>query len=171
MKKIISALLVLVMLFGCVLALTSCSKPELDFDKAKANLEAAGYTVVVNDEASQPGVEKMLMASTGDVGYDEGDYIYIYTCDNRKTAKLVCEMYELQKKQGVESLKYLIEYTEHIIKKYGDELSAEDLTEYEEELESYKTGLEDAEKMFVVGRSGKTVWYGTQAAIDATRGK
>ncbi len=63
MKRIISALLVCILMVGCVFALASCGGPNKDPLKAKEALEEAGYTVVFRDTLIPEGVEYTINAS------------------------------------------------------------------------------------------------------------
>ena len=171
MKKIISALLVFVMLVASVFALTSCSKPELNFDKAKANLEAAGYSVTITDDRAElmddyVGAVKALKA------YKSSDeQVIIITFDSSKTAKLYIKEYEMEFDREIEYAEFQIRYYEHMLKTYADELDADDKEDYEEEIDELKKDIEEAKAERVIGRSGKTVWYGTKVACDASKGK
>lgn len=68
MKRIISAILVCVLMMGCVLALVSCGGPKKNPEKAKKALEDAKYTVVLleGDKAGE-GIEAMLTAVSEDM--------------------------------------------------------------------------------------------------------
>ena len=171
MKKIISALLVLVMLIGCALTLTSCAKPELNFEKAKANLEAAGYDVEYSAKAEELksfgclGLVEALEAEN-----DDGEEIVIAKFDKTKTAKLYIKEQEMSKERQIEYIKYEIKAAEHMVKTYKDELSADEIKDYNEKIEEAKEALEAMKEDFIVGRSGKTVWYGTKAAVEASKG-
>jgi hypothetical protein len=72
MKRILAALLAVVMIVGCMLTMTSCSlsifdpKPQTDLEKAKENLEENDYLVIVKENSEETpleiGVEAMLVA-------------------------------------------------------------------------------------------------------------
>jgi mevalonate kinase len=171
MKKIISALLVLVMLIGCALTLTSCAKPELNFEKAKANLEKAGYDVKYSAKASELksfgylGLVEALEAEN-----DDGEEIVIAKFDKTKTAKLYIKEQEMSKDRQIEYIKYEIKAMEHMLRTYEEQYSADEIKELNEERKEAKEALEAMKEEFIVGRSGKTVWYGTKAAVEASRG-
>lgn len=156
MKKILSLLLVLVTMLAVCTSLVACGgpKPNLDFDSAKQNLAENGYRAHVEDGEEYGGylgeaIEQRLFA------YDEDDnYIYIYEFKDSKAAKLYYEYI----KEGSDA-EY--EFYKRYLKKYGDDLTREE----REELEDYIKELED----WVVGRSGKYVWYGTKDAVNATK--
>ena len=90
MKKLLTLTLAILLAFSC-LALTACmpSTPE----KAKANLEDAGYFVIVNDldtllddDAEDLGLKKDSLTAIV-VGTNGGAMIYIYYCVDNTTAK------------------------------------------------------------------------------------
>ena len=170
MKKILSSILVFIMLVGCVFTLASCSRPELDLATAKVNLEAKGFTVILQTKNLSDGVEQKLTAYDG-LYSDEGQYLNIIVFDNTKTAKIALEQFEIQKKQGKEDLEYQIELTEHLLKTYRDELSTSEIAEYEDNIKEYEDALAAFDDEFILGRKGKTIWYGTKLAIDASNGK
>ena len=66
MKRIISAILVCVLMLGCVLALVSCGGPKKNPEKAKAALEKAGYTVMFADENLGEELEATIYAISED---------------------------------------------------------------------------------------------------------
>ena len=59
MKKLLAALLAVVMVVGCMLTMTSCSlsifdpKPQTDLDKAQENLEDNDYLVIVTENTEE----------------------------------------------------------------------------------------------------------------------
>lgn len=170
MKKLLAVLLVLTMLVG-TLALTSCgAKPELDLDDAKDALEDAEYTVMVEDDKDTlkemiPGLVEMLSARDKD-----GDNtIYIYVFDNAKTAKLFYQQMTVSRDQEIEEKELMIKFYEHILDTYENDLSSDEISEYEDELKELKKDLEESKDEFCYGRSGKTVWYGTEKAVEATK--
>ena len=163
MKKIISLLLVLVFSIGCTLALTSCGSPELDFNVAKANLEAAGYDVEVNEVNYSVNMVKKLTAEKDD------DQIIICEFKDSKSADLALEEYEIQRKQGVEAIELQIEIMEHILEDYADDYKSDEINELEDELKDLKEELAVYETLSL-GSSGCFMWYGTKAAVEASNG-
>ena len=172
MKKILSSILVFIMLVGCVFTLASCSRPELDLATAKSNLEAKGFTVILqtNKDYLSEGIVQKLTAYDG-LYSDEGQYLNIIVFDNTKTAKIALEEQEIIKKQSKENLEYQIELTEHLLKTYRDELSTSEIADYEDEIKEYEDVLATFDDEFILGRKGKTIWYGTKLAIEASNGK
>lgn len=166
MKKLLVVLLALTMLVG-TLALTSCgAKPELDLDDAADALEDADYSVSFKDDEDDPSVDEALYARSDD--YD--DYVYIVVYKDTKTAKLAYKELKLDQDQEKESLELEIKYYEHILNKYEDDMDSDEVDDYEDKLKDLKKELEKLEDGEIVyGRSGKTVWYGTKKAIEATK--
>ena len=80
MKKIITMLATCVLTLLCVLGMAGCSKPELDFAEARANLMAKGYEVSV-ETINEEGIEEVLYARKGD------EYIYIIRFKESSFAK------------------------------------------------------------------------------------
>lgn len=80
MKRIISAVLVCILMVGCVFALASCGGPNKDPKEAKKALEEAGYTIVSFAEDEDAGTA-YLAATKGE------DYITIQYCADEDTAK------------------------------------------------------------------------------------
>ena len=163
MKKIISLLLVLVLSIGCTLALTSCGSPELDFNVAKANLEAAGYDVEFDEVKNSVNMVKRLSAEKDD------DQIMICEFKDSGSADLALEEYEIMIKQGVEALELQIEIMEHILEDYADDYKSDEIDEFEDELKELKEQLAVYETISL-GSSGCFMWYGTKAAVEASKG-
>ena len=120
MKRIISAILVCVLMMGCVLALVSCGGPKKNPEKAKKALEKADYEVTLldGDKTGDDKIEAIVSAAKDD------DAIVITYFAKKADAKEAFE--ELEELMGEE---------------------------------------EDV----VIGRSGKVVWYGTEAAVKAAK--
>ncbi len=80
MKRIISAVLVCVLLLGCVFALASCGAPNKDYKKAVENLKAKEYTVQVvdGDAAKAMGCTAYVYAVKGEGDDAEGIMIYYF---------------------------------------------------------------------------------------------
>lgn len=162
MKKIISMLLVLVMAISCTLVLTSCSEPELDFNVAKTNLEAAGYTVSIKEVDSFNTV-KRLEAEKEDL------HLEMYEYKDTGSAKLALEDYEIQIQQGIDNIELMIESLEHILDAYSDTMKSGMIDRYNDQLKEYRAELEVAESISC-GRSGNIVWMGSKAAVEASKG-
>ncbi len=84
MKRILSAILVCILMVGCVFALASCGGPNKDPEKAKAALEDAEYTVRFSDDEKvlDDDVEAQIIAFDKD-----GNYISIIYCADKDAAK------------------------------------------------------------------------------------
>ena len=183
MKKFLALFLALVMLSFSVFALASCSsKPELDFEDAKDALEENNYNVSYEDEPEEPFIEQMIYASKEK---SNGDYmtIHIISFKDAKSAKLCYKMlqYENDAKIAeleamIDSLELEIEMMRHILEEYDDDIFSEEIDEIEEEIDDYEdklkdkmNQLEEIEDDYVIGRSGKTAWYGDKKAIEDTK--
>lgn len=170
MKKIFSLLLAVVMIVGCMLAVTSCgAEPELEFTIAEANLKLAGYSVQTAYTPEQAkdfglGIVKGISARNSDTE----DFLQIAEFDSSSTAKLYVEQYEIQIEQKIAKYELKIEYYEYMLEEYGSQLSSSELQQYNESLANYRKNLANYETR-VVGRSGNIAWYGTEAAVEASK--
>lgn len=168
MKKIITAILALAMIIGCVAVFASCGgpKPKLDLDKAEANLKAAKYSVSHNDDADRLPADRKETLYAKD---DNDNYINIYVFNDRKSANLYYKSLESELEFSIDSTKLEIKYVKNMIKKYSADLDSATLKSYENKLKQLEEELEELEDI-VIGKSGKTVWSGTKEAIKATKG-
>lgn len=181
MKKTLRSIIALMILLCTVFAISSCvAQPPKDLEKAADNLEDADYNVSYSDDEDElsVGIVERLYAS------DEDNFLMVIVFDNAKTAKLYYNNTKLSLNQQIEEIKSEIEYNksqikyyEHILKQYDDDLSnseadryEEYIDEYEEEIEDMMEELEELKKEYVLGISGKTVWYGTKQAIKDAKG-
>ena len=93
MKKNIIRIIAFALCVVCLFTLVSCAQPKLNFEKAKENLKAAEYNVVINDDPSTPGVKATLTATNSvlDIVSGDGEYVTITEYENLKAAKLAYE--------------------------------------------------------------------------------
>jgi hypothetical protein len=165
MKKILSLILALVMAVGCVFTLASCgAEPELDIDIAAANLSKSGYNAKVDSKVSTE-VVKRLIATFG----DDEEYLYIWECDSEETAKLMLRECEVMLENEIASLEYDIEYAEEMISEFEEQLSKETINELNKSIEENTEYLEMYKNEMVYGKSGNKVWFGTAAAVEASK--
>ena len=170
MKKIFSLLLAVVMVVGCMLTVTSCgAEPELEFTVAEAHLKLAGYSVQTAYTPEQAkefglGIVKGISARNSDTD----DFLMIGEFDSSSTAKLFVEEYEMNIKHKIEQYEISIESYEHMLEEYGSQLSSSELQQYNESLANARKSLATYESA-IVGRSGNIAWYGTEAAIEASK--
>ena len=177
MKKILAALLALMMVVACVATLASCGKAvPADYEDAKKALEDAEYQVMASDEEEyqKPGVKAYIRAYKAVDPEDEDsdiDSVYIYYCENADMAKQLYKKFNLQLEQAIDTMELEIAEAELILEKYADDLEDEAKTELEEELEEMKEELDSYKNDYVVGKKGTTVWYGTKAAAEVAAAK
>lgn len=166
MKKLIKSLFTLVLCFTCVLALTSCSKPELDFDDAKDNLESADYVVTLreDDDDLEPNVETRLSAFG-----DDDEFLYIIEFKDLNSARIYYKTLKFELKSEKKSIKLEIKELEHLLKKYEDDLSSDEIDDIEDEIKDLEKELEEMNEDYVMGMWGKVVWYGTAEAVDDSK--
>ena len=161
MKKTIKALVALLLALCTIFSLTSCSVPELDLESAEESLRDEGYTVMYN-ENGEPGIEESLYAYNGD------DTLRVYICESRKMAKLMYQEFQLSLEYNIQRIELEIKSVKHILKRFEDDMSDEEI--YEDRLDELEDELELYKKEYVLGRRGKTVWYGTKTAVEDSKG-
>ena len=166
MKRILAAILLVVLVFSSVIVLSSCgAKPKLNLEVAKENLEEEGYSVSYDDDSSTLGVKETLSARESN-GENE---INVVVCTTVKYAKLKYEELKMQLNNSKENYKLQIKTLKYKLRAFSKDLSSSEKEAYEESIERYEENLKEMNDI-VIGRSGKTVWYGTKDAIKATKG-
>ena len=159
MKKLLALLLAVVCLFACV----SCTPaPKKDLAAAKSNLEAKNYVVFLDDTTDDPTVSETLTAT------NVNESLYIVRYASNKLAKLALRRAEAQIDAQIEDIKLEIKSIKHIMNKFDDELTTDEMDDYKEELRELEEELEEI-KNVVFGRSGKLFWYGTKQAIKDSK--
>ena len=163
MKRVLSAILSLVLLLGCVAIFASCgSKPNLDLEEAADALKDAEYYVNYSDDSSEPFIKEQLYAYKGD------EKLTVIFFADSKSARLYYEIMKQEHEAELESLELQIEAMEYILKKYDDKMSSTEIDDAEDEIKDLKEELEELEE-YVIGRSGKSVWSGTKKAIEHSK--
>ncbi|MBE6667860.1 MAG: hypothetical protein E7607_06090 [Ruminococcaceae bacterium] len=164
MKRILAAILVVVLALSSMIILSSCgAKPKLDLEKAKDNLEAEKYSVSYDKDVDEAGIEETLTA------YKDDDGLVIMKFDSSKLAKLYYKQLKLSREQEKESKKLNLEIYKFMIKEYEDKLSSDEIDDYKEEIDDIEKELKDWDD-YVIGKSGKTVWAGSKDAVKASKG-
>ncbi len=167
MKKLLIKLTALGLLAVTLLALASCSiftaKPDLD--EYKKNLEDAKYLVNEQDEPELP-MKEALYANK----IEGGKSLTVMVFEDSKSAKLYFENMELELDNEIESIKIEIDFYEHILKKYDDKLSSDEIDEYEDEIKDLEKQLEELKDEYVLKRKGDTVWFGDKDAFEDAKG-
>ena len=168
MKKILSMLLAVVMLATCFMALSACApRPYLkDLEEAAENLEDADYFATYTDDEDYLDVGEVERLTASD---DDDNILYVVVYASNKLASLSYEELKASLEAEKESTKREIERIKHILKKFDDELESAEIEKYEDDLEELEEELEEY-KNVVIGKSGKTVWYGTKDAIKDSKG-
>ena len=186
MKKTLRSIIALMILLCTVFAISSCvAQPPKDLETAADNFEDADYDVVMYyddaDDIYIAGVVEYLLARENE---KDGETLYIYVFETAKAAKLYYNTLKLGRdheiesiKNSIESYKAQIKYMEYILENCDDDLSKSEIESYEDRIESYEEDieemmeeLEELKKEYVLGISGKTVWYGTKQAIKDAKG-
>ena len=166
MKKILTMMLALAMLLGCVASFASCGlfnpKPKLNLEKAADALEDEDYMVSYSDEVEDdtPYIKERLYAVNGD------DSITMIKFADAKSAKLYYKEVKLANKQEIEEYELRLKFMKNILKKYEDDMSSAEIDDLEDEIKDIEDEIEDLEEASkYFGRSGKIVWVGTKGAI------
>ena len=186
MKKTLNALLCIVLAFCMIFAFCSCSigsfaeffakdkstneiAPELNFFRAKKNLEAAGYTVQTDRKTVGAGKQINVLHSDGGCGI-----AIVFTLLKFKSAKLARIYYELEK-SSIEANKIAQGYTltiqNYLLEEYGDSLDNEKLTNLNSHKESIEQWFETYGEERIVGISGNKVWIGDPEMLKFTYAK
>ena len=169
MKKFLSLLLAVVMILGCTLTLSSCfsflaAKPEMDLEDAMENLEDEDYVVAYDDDSEDPGYEEYLYARS-----EDDDSLTVVVFSDKKLANMYYDELKAQLKYQKEYIELEIKYTEYMLENYKKEFDSDDIDEMKDELKDLKKQLKKLDEM-VVGKKGTTVWYGTESAIEDSKG-
>jgi len=170
MKKILTVLLAMAMLLGCVAMFASCGnqgpKPKLNLEDAADALEDEDYSVHYEDDEDNLGAGVVESLSA----YKDDDGLYITKYASSATAKLYFEKFKFQYEMQIKSIKLQIKEKEHLLKKYEDDLDNDDIDDLEDDIKDLEKELEELEDEACFGRSGKYVWYGTKDAIKDSKG-
>ena len=171
MKKILSMLLVVVMLATCIMALSACApKPALkDLEEVAETLEDADYYASYSDDEDYLGIGMVERLYAYDKDDDSDNTLVIIVYESAKLAKIAYKEAKLNLEMEEKELKLEIKKIETILKEYSGELKSAEIDAYEDELKDLEEELE-LYKEYVVGISGKTVWYGTKEAIKDSKG-
>lgn len=175
MKKILSMVLAVIMLAGCVLAFSACSlfapKPELDLATAEKAFEKDDkYNVSYEKDAEDlaPYIVETLRAVKYDDDFDVQETLSITVYADSKTAKIQYNELKDSLAQSKKEIEDEIEWIEHLLDEYESKLESDEIDEYNDELKELNEELEEMDK-YVIGRKGETVWYGTEGAIEDSK--
>lgn len=165
MKKLITGLLLLATLLGCMLVFTGCISPtpNLNLEDAKSALEGLDYRVIYEADADFPGLVATLHA------YKDGGELSIMKFEKASTAKLYREYLQTEYGQRIEAIEKQLELYEHILSTYKNDMDEEEKREIEEQIEYYKERLEEAKDQMIIGNLGKYVWNGSKNAIEDSK--
>ena len=164
MKRLLTILLAVAMLVSSVFVLSSCGKkPRLDLEKAEKALEDNDYYVSYSDDIDEPGIEESLYA------YKDEHTLVIVKFEKSSTAKLYYQQVKMQMEQEIESLEMEIKLTKHMLSKYDDDMDSDEIDDLEDELKDLEKELEEIKEDYVIGKSGKYVWYGDAKAIEDSK--
>ena len=165
MKKFLTLMLAVLMLVSSVVVLSSCgAKPKLNLEKAEEALKDNDYMVSYSDDIDEAGIEETLSA------YKKDDSLVIVKFAKSSTAKLYYQQMKMELDYEIESIELKIKTTKHMLDKYEKDLDSDEIDELEDELKELEKELEETKEDYVIGRSGKYVWYGTEDAIKDSKG-
>lgn len=165
MKRLITGLLLLATLLGCMLVFTGCFSPtpNLNLEDAKTALENLDYRVNYDTDIDFPGVEVYLSA------YKDDESLYIMQFKKASSAKLYREYLDIEYGQRAKALENQIEFYEHILSTYKNDMDENKKQELEQDIEYYKEQLEELKDRLIVGNFGKYAWYGSKGAIEDSK--
>lgn len=164
MKKFLTLMLAVLMLVGSVVVLSSCgAKPKLNLEKAEEALKDNDYMVSYSDDVDEAGMEEALYAYKGD------NSLVIIKYAKSSTAKLYYQKMKMELDNEIEALELEIKMAKHMLDKYEKDLDSDEIDELEDEIKELEKELEEYEEDYVVGRSGKYVWYGTAKAVKDSK--
>ena len=161
MKKLAKIFAVVLVCALAITALVACAPvPNLDYDKAKENLEKNGYVVT----GYKDGTGDIQATLTG-TNAKSGDAVEITWFNDADAAN---QYYEDTKKDFEDAKKEMQAQLDEMKAKIGElEGSAKEAAQA-----LYDTLKEQFNKMFdnaVIGKSGNVVYSGTKAGIKATK--
>lgn len=167
MKNLMKKLLALALVVSCVFAMASCSlfgpKPPKDLEQVAKDLEDSDdyYASWTNDEdeIDDPSVVERLYVRS------EDDNLIVIVFESTKAAKLYYKSLEISYNAEIDSTKNQIKMMEYTLKHYEDKLSSDEIDELEDEIKELTEELEEMKDDFVLGRSGKRVWYGSKEIL------
>jgi predicted small lipoprotein YifL len=165
MKKLFKSLIALMLIICTLLAVSSCgARPQLDLGDAEDALEDEDYLVTYNDDSEEPGIVESLYA------YGDEEFLCIVVYETSKMANLAYEAIELKYKQEIETIKLQIKTIKYTLNQFDRDMDSDEIDDLEDELKDLEKELEEAQDEYVIGKSGKTVWYGTKRAIEDSKG-
>lgn len=166
MKKWLINVMAGVLGLGCLMVGAGCSSPKLNIEDAEEALREKGYEVEIEHDVydSEFGVDGVIKKSL----YAERDdmWIEIYELENAKTAKLFQKIIESEMEAEKNTIQAYIEYYEHILDEYKDDLKSDEVSEIEDTIKEYKKELENCEEEEkVLGVNGKYIWHASDIDI------
>ena len=165
MRKFLCLLLTLLLLCLPLCACNDKRVPELNFTVAGMNLTEADYIVYMDQgHFLGEGVKHDLRAGRGD------DSIQIVEYESKKIAKIEYKRLKSEHDARIAYWDREIELKEALLLELAPRLSDAEKEAFEKEIDSLKKLLEQ-EKSILYGRDGVYVWFGTQRAIDVTKGE
>lgn len=165
MKRFLTLALAVLMLVSSLVVLSSCAaKPKLNLEKAEEALKDEDYYVSFSDDVDETSIEQYLYATKDD------DSLVVIKFEKASTAKLAYQEKKLEMDYKIDSLELEIKSVKHILAKYEKDLKSDEIKGYEDDLKDLEKELEEYKEEYVIGRSGKYVWYGTVDAIKDSKG-
>ena len=165
MKRFLTLALAVLMLVSSLVVLSSCAaKPKLNLEKAEEALKDEDYYVSFSDDVDETSIEQYLRA------IKDGDSLVVIKFEKASTAKLAYQEKKLEMDYKIDSLELEIKSVKHILAKYEKDLKSDEIKGYEDDLKDLEKELEEYKEEYVIGRSGKYVWYGTVDAIKDSKG-
>ncbi len=145
--------------------------PELDYEKAAANLEAAGYDLFYFPVSGLVlGAEKGFDASLIDPDGCEAEVLLRYTVFiDEELAELYYESERLENAKYWHDLENQIKIFEYQRDNYKSDFTDSEYKSLISKIESNKKVLEEGNGDYVLGINGKIVFSGLREVIEATK--
>ena len=167
MKKILKSIVAVLLVASTLFTLVSCATPEKDIYEAQRNLESYGYTVIINTNPGT-GMSVILNADKNDGGQSYS--LRIMKCESLKLAKLLYQELKLEIETKIKENKITIKAMKHMINKFSDDLTSSEISSYKQSIINLEAENKQLrEQLVCTGRSGKYVWQGDSASIQASK--
>ena len=129
-------------------------------------MEDKGYSVSYSDDDDDPGFQESLHVYK--TSYDDDyEYMSVMRFEKSKTAELYYKMMKQEYDNEIAELNSQIDFLEHMLETYEDDLSSSDMDEYKDELKDLRNELKDSKEDYVMGYKGSVVWFGSIGIFES----
>lgn len=184
MKKLWTKIITIFLSLICLLTIVGCGKPNTDFpsantdfSSAKKSLEAYGYSVHITynrTEIADYGFELEKFTCAVEKGFYAEDKnqlntLFMAEFKMEETAEEFYNYFETVIKNSIDTSESEIKFYEYYLENYSNSIDAIDLFILKDNYAKLKEEL-DWIKSYSYGRKDKVVWFGTEEAINHTKG-